>query len=76
MNSGFSICQYCGSEYRLFTIHNKNMQGLTKAWKRRHERACQKRSPDQRRKWSSKYVGKSRLESPVVVDLYHVGYVK
>lgn len=73
-NQGCSVCAYCGAEYRLFTIFNRDMQGLTKAWKKRHQRACKNRTPEERRKWAKKYAGKGELESPIVVDLAHEGF--
>lgn len=73
-NTGFASCAFCGAEYRLSTIFNRDMQGLCKAWKRRHEHACQSRSPQQRRRWASPYVGKDRYDSAIVVDLSHPGF--
>ena len=71
---GHACCEHCGSEFRLFTIFNRDMQGLCKAWKRRHERACVKRSPKQRRNWAKPYTGKDRYESSLVVDMNHPGF--
>jgi len=73
-NTGNADCNYCGAEFRLFTIFNRDMQGLARAWKRRHERACAKRSPLQRRKWATPYIGKSRVDSALVIDLSHDGF--
>ena len=73
-NKGYSKCEHCGAEYRLFTICNKNMQGLCKAWKDRHERACAKRTPTKRRSWAAKYKGLDHLDSSIVVDYSHVGF--
>lgn len=74
-NCGFACCQHCGSEFRLFTIFNRDMQGLCRAWKRKHEFACKIRTPAQRKKWAAKYLGKDRCESSLVVDLAHPGFV-
>lgn len=71
---GFAYCQYCGAEYRLFTIFNRDMQGLCKAWKQRHERRCATRTPAERRKWAKPYVGKDRVDSSIVVDMAHPGF--
>lgn len=71
---GMAICDYCGSEFRLFTIFNRDMGALCKIWKSRHERGCAKRTPAQRIKWAAKYVGLDRYESSIVVDLDHDGF--
>lgn len=73
-NTGFSRCRFCGAEYRLFTIFNRDMQGLCKAWRRRHERGCEKKTPAQRRKWAMKYVGLDVSDSSLTVDLDHPGF--
>lgn len=73
-NLGMSTCEHCGAEYRLFTIFNRDMQGLCKAWKGRHEFACSKRTPEQRLKWAKPYAGKDRYDSSIVVDLSHAGF--
>lgn len=73
-NTGMAFCQHCGAQYRLFSIMNKDMQGLCKAWKRRHERACAKKTPEQRRKWAKKYVGKGYLDSSLTVEMDHPGF--
>lgn len=74
-NAGFSVCKHCGAEYRLFTIFNRDMQGLCKVWKRRHERTCAVRTPAQRRKWARKYAGKPMTDSSITVDLTHPGFI-
>lgn len=73
-NFGYACCKHCGAEYRLFTIFNRDMQGLCKVWKRRHERACAQRTPKQRRQWAQPYLGKDDLESALTVDLAHAGF--
>ena len=73
-NIGYAYCAHCGAEFRLFTIFNRDMQGLAKVWKRRHERGCEKRTPEQRRKWAKPYIGKDRHDSSIVVDLSHQGF--
>jgi hypothetical protein len=73
-NLGMSYCDHCGAEFRLFSIFNRDMQGLCKVWKRWHERACEKRSPEQRLKWAKPYMGKDRYESSIVVDLNNPGF--
>lgn len=73
-NFGMAVCTHCGAQFRLFTIFNRDMQGLCKAWKRRHERGCAKRTPDQRKKWARPYVGKASEESTIVVDMSHAGF--
>lgn len=73
-NTGYAECTHCGSEYRLFTIFNRDMQALCKIWKRRHERSCSKRTPAERRAWARKYEGKDSSESSMVVDLEHPGF--
>jgi len=75
MNSlGCATCKFCGSQFRLFTIFNRDMQGLCNVWRRKHERACGNRTPAQRRKWAKPYEGKDRLESSLTVDLSHPGF--
>lgn len=74
-NLGMSRCSHCGAEFRLFSIFNRDMQGLCKAWKGRHEFACKNRTPEQRLKWARPYMGKDRYESSIVVDLHHEGFV-
>jgi len=73
-NTGSSRCRYCGAEYRLFTIFNRDMQGLCKAWKGRHERACKNKTPTQRRAWAKKYAGKDSTENSITVELEHPGF--
>lgn len=73
-NTGCARCRHCGAEYRLFTIFNRDMQGLCKAWRRRHEFACEGRTPAQRRAWAKKYEGKDTSESSLTVDLDHPGF--
>lgn len=72
--SGSSKCRYCGAEYRLFTIFNRDMQGLCKAWKARHERGCENKTPAQRRAWAKKFVDKDDTESNITVDLEHPAF--
>lgn len=66
-------CAHCGAEFRLLTIFDKDMQGLCNVWQRRHEKACAKRTPQQRIKWAKPYIGKDQYESSIVVDLEHPG---
>jgi hypothetical protein len=73
-NTGFAVCAHCGAEFRLLTIFNRDMQGLAKVWKRRHERGCAKRTPEQRLKWARPFTGKDRFESSITVDLAHPGF--
>ena len=73
-NTGSARCQYCGAEYRLFTIFNRDMQGLCSAWKGRHERSCKNKTPKSRRAWAKKYAGQDFSESSLVVDLDHIGF--
>jgi hypothetical protein len=75
-NFGMAYCRFCGAQFRLFTIFNRDMQGLCKVWKRRHERSCEKRTPADRKKWAKKYVGKDSTESSVIVDLTHEGFAE
>jgi hypothetical protein len=73
-NLGFASCSHCGAEFRLFTIFNRDMGGLCKAWKRKHEFKCKDRTPEQRLKWAKPYIGKNRHESSIVVDLGNKGF--
>ncbi|AGN82356.1 hypothetical protein DZA28_28440 [Pseudomonas alloputida] len=73
-NTGTAQCSYCGAEYRLVSDFKRDMQRLCKAWLSRHERACACRTPDQRRSWAQKYVGKDFAESSLTVDLEHPGF--
>jgi hypothetical protein len=70
-NQGCSTCRYCGATYRMFTIFDKNLQGLTRAWRNRHERKCAQRTPAQRTKWAKKYL---HDDSSITVDLEHEGF--
>ncbi|MHA6823960.1 hypothetical protein ACQUKI_20850 [Ralstonia pseudosolanacearum] len=72
--TGYACCQHCGAEYRLFTIFNRDMQGLCKVWKQRHERTCAKKTPMQRRWWARKYQGKDQWDSALTVDMNHKGF--
>jgi hypothetical protein len=69
-----SYCEHCGAEFRLFSIFNRDMQGLCTAWKSRHERTCKNKTPEQRLKWAKPYIDKDRHESSIVVDLNHPGF--
>lgn len=73
-NTGCATCRICGAQYRLFTISNRDMQGLCNAWKGRHEYGCRNRTPEQRLRWARKYVGKDTVESSITVDLDHAGF--
>lgn len=73
-NLGSASCVHCGATFRLFTIFKKDMQGLCRAWKRRHERVCAWRSHSERRKWARKYEGKTSLDSSLTVDISHPGF--
>lgn len=73
-NTGMASCCFCGAEYRLFTIFNRDMQGLCRAWKLRHQRVCATRTPEQRRRWAKKYAGLDDSESSLTVDLTHPGF--
>jgi hypothetical protein len=73
-NTGVAYCEHCGAQFRLFTIMNKDMQGLCNAWKKRHERGCALKTPDQRLKWARKYLGKDTVESSIVVYVDHPGF--
>lgn len=75
-NLGMSRCKHCGAEYRLFSISNRDMQGLTKAWKIRHERTCSRKTPRQRLNWARPFIGKSTLDSSITVDLTHQGFLE
>lgn len=73
-NCGYVCCDHCGAEFRLFTIFNRDMQGLARGWKRRHERGCKNRTPEQRVRWAKPHIDKDRCESSIVVDLTHSGF--
>lgn len=73
-NSANAVCRVCGAEYRLFTIFNRDMQGLCNAWRNRHERTCKERTPSQRRAWARKYADKDTTESSITLDLDHPGF--
>lgn len=73
-NLGQATCRHCGATFRLFTIFNRSMDGLCKVWKERHERGCAKRTPKQRRAWARPYVGLTRVESSITVELGHPGF--
>lgn len=73
-NTGMSYCVHCGAQFRLFSIMNKDMLGLCKVWKMRHERSCSKKTPEQRVKWAAKYVGRDTTDSSITVDLGHPGF--
>ncbi|MCO2528542.1 hypothetical protein IPC1147_34005 [Pseudomonas aeruginosa] len=73
-NSGSARCRACGAELRLFSISNRDMQGLCRAWRGRHERACKSRTPAQRRAWAKKYVSSDPDDTNLTVDLDHAGF--
>jgi len=73
-NTGHAICKHFGAEYRLFTIFNRDMQGLSNAWKRRHELRCNRRTAAERLKWARPYIGKTRDDSSIVVDIEHSAF--
>lgn len=75
-NTGMAFCKHCGAQFRLFSIMNKDMQGLCNVWKKRHERGCSAKTPEQRLKWAKKYIGKDITESSITVDLSHFGFHK
>lgn len=69
---GTATCRHFGAVYRLFTFFNRDMQGLCKVWRRRHERGCQARTPAERRKWARRYIALAD-ESSITIDLTHPG---
>ena len=71
---GVACCRTCGAQFRLVTIHKRDMEGLCKAWRKRHERVCKERTPTGRRKWASKYAGKMQWESSITLDLCHPAF--
>lgn len=73
-NKGHAICKHCGAEYSIFTIFNRDMQGLAKVWRRRHERGCEKRTPAERRKWAKRNASTDDGERAIWVDLDHPGF--
>lgn len=73
-NTGMAYCEHCGAQFRLFSIMNKDMQGLCKVWKRRHEHGCSQKTPAQRVKWAKKYIGKDYTDSSITVDMSHPGF--
>lgn len=74
MNNQYSItCEFCGATYSLFTIFNKDMGGLCKAWRNRHEFKCKNWTPEQRQKWAKKYKKNTSLDSALVMDYDHPG---
>jgi hypothetical protein len=70
-NQGCATCRHCGATYRMFTIFDKNLQGLARAWRNRHEKKCAKRTPEQRGKWAKQYL---HDDSSITVDLEHDGF--
>lgn len=74
-NFAVATCSHCGAVFRLFTIFNRDMGGLAKAWRRKHEHKCASRSPKQRRAWARPYAGKDSTESSITVDMGHHGFV-
>lgn len=73
-NTGTAQCSHCGAAYRLVTEHNRDMQRLCRAWLSRHERPCATKTPEQRRAWAQKYVGKDFTDSSLTVNLEHPGF--
>lgn len=43
-----SVDNQGGAQIRLFTIFNRDMGGLARSWRTKHERACKQRMPKQR----------------------------
>jgi len=74
MSNGVACCRHCGAQYRLVTIFSRDMEGLCKGWRKRHERVCVVRTPAERLKWAAKYAGKAQWESSLTVDLGHPGF--
>jgi hypothetical protein len=74
MSQGVACCKFCGAQYRLVTIFKRDMDGLCKAWRKRHERSCEGRTPAERRAWAKKYAGKMQWESSITVDLSHPAF--
>lgn len=74
-NHGCARCKYCGAQIHLFTIFNRDMGGLARSWRSKHERACKDRTPKQRLAWAKKYASKDPIkDSGVTVDLSHEGF--
>ena len=73
-HNGHSTCRICGSQLRMHTIFKRNMMGLCRAWRNRHEATCEKRTPAQRRAWAKKYAGRDSTESSLTVDLDHPAF--
>ena len=73
-HNGHAVCRICGAQLRMLTIFPRSMMGLCKAWRGRHERACAKKTPAQRRAWARKYADQDLTESSLIVDLEHPAF--
>jgi hypothetical protein len=69
---GVATCIHCGARLKLFSIFNRSMQGLANVWRKRHQRGCAKRTPEQRHAWARRYVARGD-ESSITIDLAHPG---
>lgn len=72
MGNGFATCCHCGASLRLGTIFNREMGGLARSWRRKHESACAGRTPAERLRWAARFL---RLgdDSSITIDLEHPG---
>lgn len=73
-HNGHAVCRICGAELRMLTFAKRNMMGLCRAWRNRHEPACSKRTPAQRRSWAKKYAGADSVDSSITVDIGHPAF--
>jgi|1185.fasta_scaffold26510_1 hypothetical protein len=69
---GVATCRHCGAQISLFTILNRgSVQGLANAWRKRHERACAKRTVKERQAWAAPFLDNE--DTSVTIDTTHPG---
>lgn len=73
-NSGMATCKHCGSQFRLFSISNRDMSGLCRGWKTKHEFKCKQRTPLQRRTWAKPYLIEG-ADRAITINLEHPGFL-
>lgn len=73
-HNGHAVCRICGAQLVIKSLIKRSMMGLCKAWRNRHEIACAKKTPAQRRAWAKKYADLEYGEGSMSVDLEHPAF--
>lgn len=72
MSNAWEACKHCGASLRLHSIFDRNLSGLARYWKIKHERVCVWRTPRERMKWARRFL-KRGYDTSITIDEQHPG---